>query len=249
MNIPSGGWGPHTGPLSYMKCSYTPLIGQKEAEHMFCQGCRGSMYDPDSEADQSTMELVGYCTSQKEIRDIYQSIYLLQRAPGLPSCGDRLRRKPIQDILSSLKSRLHRWRRSTTARDQELQEEGQVRPNQQGSYEEALRVARQRALDTAEALTSNTERLSWRRRDRSLTCSWTHSRSRSHSRARSWSRSCSRAQSQNRSQGSMQNACPRSPDYSPPRRRVTFRNPKVGMSPKRDMGTTPWNPPSWMRCG
>ena len=81
------------------------------------------MYNPDSEADQSAMELVGYHTSQKEIRDIYQSVYLLQRAPGLPSCGDQLRRKAIQDILSSLKSRLHRWGYSTTARDQELQEE------------------------------------------------------------------------------------------------------------------------------
>ena len=39
--------------------------GQKEAECMVCWGCRGSMYDPTSEVDQSAMELVGYCTSQK----------------------------------------------------------------------------------------------------------------------------------------------------------------------------------------
>ena len=32
----------------------------------------------------------------------------------------------------------------------------------------------------------------------------------------------------------------------PPGRRVTFRNPKAETSPKRDVGTTPWNPPSWM---
>ena len=48
---------------------------------MVCWGCWVSMYDSDSEADQSAMELVGYHTSQKEIRDIYQSIYLLQKSP------------------------------------------------------------------------------------------------------------------------------------------------------------------------
>ena len=70
---------------------------------MVHQGCCGSVYDPGSKADQSAIELVGYHTSQREIRDVYQSIYLLQRAPGLPPCGAQLRRKAIQDILSSLK--------------------------------------------------------------------------------------------------------------------------------------------------
>ena len=86
------------------------------------------MYDTDSEADQSALELIGYHTSQKEIRDIYWSVYLLQRAPGLPSCRDQLRKKAIQDILSSLEDRLHRHRPSATARDLEQQEE-QLRPN------------------------------------------------------------------------------------------------------------------------
>ena len=86
------------------------------------------MYNPNSEADQSTMELVGYHASQKEIRDIYQSIYLLQRALGLPSCGDILKRIAVQDILSSLKGWLHRHGHSTTARDLEFQEEEQFRP-------------------------------------------------------------------------------------------------------------------------
>ena len=51
----------------------------------------------------------------------------------------------------------------------EPQEEEQVRLNQWGSYEEALRVAHQRVLDTTEALKSDIERLSQRRRDRSHT--------------------------------------------------------------------------------
>ena len=96
---------------------------------MFHWGHRGGMYDPDSEVDQSAMELVGYPTSPKEIRDIYQSIYLLQRAPGLLSFGDQLRRKTIQDILSSLKGQLHRHGCSSTSRDLEPQEEEQIRLN------------------------------------------------------------------------------------------------------------------------
>ena len=79
---------PHWSVILHEMFLHAAKRGQKEAECMFCQGHQGSMYDPNSEADQSAMELVGYHTSQKEIRDIYQSVYLLQRAPGLPSCGD-----------------------------------------------------------------------------------------------------------------------------------------------------------------
>ena len=143
---------------------------QKEAEQMVCQGCHGSVYNPGSEADQSTMELVGYHTSQKEMRDVYQSIYLLQRVPGLPPCGAQPKGKEIQDILSSLKSQLHRCGCSAAIRNLESQEE--VGLNRCGSYEEALRVAHQRALDTAKALMSNIKRISRQRRGRS----WSHSR-------------------------------------------------------------------------
>ena len=153
------------------------------------------MYNSDSKVDQSAMELVAYHMSQKEIRDIYQSIYLLQRAPGLPPCRTQPRRKAIQDILSSLKGQLHRHGHSATTRDQEPQEEEQVRPNQWGSYKEALRAACQRALDTMESLKSDIERLSQRRRDRSQTRSQNCSQSRSHSRTRIPSRSHSRPQS------------------------------------------------------
>ena len=76
--------------------------GQKEAEQMVHQGCHSSVPNPSSEVDQSAMELVGYHTSQQEMRDVYQSIYLLRRTPVLPPCGTQSRRRVIQDILSSL---------------------------------------------------------------------------------------------------------------------------------------------------
>ena len=51
--------------------------GQKEVECKVHQGCWGSAMEPDPQVGQSAMDLVGYQTSQKEIQDIYQSIYLL----------------------------------------------------------------------------------------------------------------------------------------------------------------------------
>ena len=81
---------------------------------------------------------------------------------------------------------------------------------------------------------SNIERLSWRRKEGSQTHSQNQSRSRSCWRTRSWSISHSRAQGWNHSQSSLWNVCLMSPGGPPSRRRVTFRNPKVELSSKRD---------------
>ena len=80
-------WGlgiPHWSIILHEMFLHAAKRGQKEVECIVCLGHWGSVYDSDSKADQSAMELVGYHTSQKEIRGIYQSIYLLQRASGLP---------------------------------------------------------------------------------------------------------------------------------------------------------------------
>ena len=211
---------------------HTAKWGQKEAE---CMVCQGSTREPDPEVGQSTMELVGYWTSLKEIWDIYQSVYLLWRPPGFPSCGDQLRRKMIQDILSSLEDQLHRCGYSAAARgDPEPREGWQSRSDRQESYEEALRVAHQRALDTAEALQGDIERQSQRARDRSQICtrthSQTHSQSCSRSHFRSRSRSCSRAHSQSHPWSSSPSRQPRSPNGPPPGRRVMFREPEVRLN-------------------
>ena len=68
---------PHQSVILHEMFLYTAKREWKEEEHVFHHGCQGSMCEPDPEVDQSAMELVGYHTSQKEIRDIYQSVYLL----------------------------------------------------------------------------------------------------------------------------------------------------------------------------
>ena len=48
------------------------------------QGCQSQVREPNPEEDQYALHLIGYHTSQKELRDMYHSVYLLNRAPGSP---------------------------------------------------------------------------------------------------------------------------------------------------------------------
>ena len=98
-------WGlgtPHQSVILHEMFLHAAGWGQKEAECMCCQGCQSSILEPNPKADQSAMELVGYQTSRKEIRDMYHSMYLLRRSPGSLSCGESRRKRAIQDILSFL---------------------------------------------------------------------------------------------------------------------------------------------------
>ena len=82
--------------------------GWKEAECMCRRGHRGSVREPDPEMHQTALQLIGYHTLWKELRDVYHSVYLLNRAPGFPTCGAAQRRMAIREILSSLRERLRR---------------------------------------------------------------------------------------------------------------------------------------------
>ena len=68
-------------------------------------GDPGSVREPSSEADHSALHLVGYHTSRREIRDVYHSMYLLNRAPGFPSCGEAKKKgNPGDPLLPSGKA-------------------------------------------------------------------------------------------------------------------------------------------------
>ena len=88
---------PHQSTILHEMFLHATERGQKEAERLVCWG---SVSKPDLEADQSAMEILGYQTSHKETQDIYHSVYLLRRSPGLPLCGSQWRREAIHDILS-----------------------------------------------------------------------------------------------------------------------------------------------------
>ena len=87
-------WGlgtPHQLVILHEMFLHAKAWGQKEAERMCCRGCQNSIREPNSEADQSAMGLIGFQTSQKEIREVYHSVYLLNRLRGFPSSGETRR--------------------------------------------------------------------------------------------------------------------------------------------------------------
>ena len=127
---------------------------------------------------------------------------------------------------------MHRHGYSTsTTEAMEQEEEQQPRLNRQEWYEEALRAAHQKALDTAKALQNDIKRISWINRGRSRT----RSRNRSRSHSRTWS--------QSHSQNSSQSREPWSPEEPPPRRRVIFQEPVVEWSSGRNLKDHMMEPP------
>ena len=135
---------------------HTASQGWKEAKCMCCWRCQGSIREPSLEADQSTLCIVGYHTSWREMRGVYHSMYLLNRAPGSPSCGEEKRRRVIQEILSSLQERIQRQTSSTEGRGTPRNERESTPPQM---YEATLWVACQKVVETATALQSNLDRL------------------------------------------------------------------------------------------
>ena len=141
---------PHWSIILHEMFLHTAEWGQKEAERLLWQGCQGSASEPDLGVGLSAMELVGYQISCKEIWDIYHSVYFLRRSPGLLPCGAQQRGRVICNILSSLMSWLHRQGYpATTWEGRGSKNEWLPRLSRRESYEEALKVAHQRALETA----------------------------------------------------------------------------------------------------
>ena len=77
---------PHQLVILHEMFLHAAAKGWQEAERMWCRGHRDSVKEPDPEAGQSALKLIGYHTSRVEVRDINHSVYLLNRALGFPSC-------------------------------------------------------------------------------------------------------------------------------------------------------------------
>ena len=169
--------------------------GCKEVECMCHRGCQSCVREPNSEEDQSALLLIGDHTSHKELRDVYYSVYSLNRVLGFPSCGKVKRMRAIREILSSLQERLQRWTPSAEAKDIPEHEMGSIPPP---TYEAALQDVCHKVIQTAASLQNDLDRLDSELRGRS----WTRSpsitwhrmqskswcRTRSQSRHRRWSR-------------------------------------------------------------
>ena len=99
---------------------------------------------------------------------MYHSVYLLNRAPGFPSCGEVKRRRAIQEILSSLQERPRMQTSSADAEDAPGNEMHSAPPL---TYEAALQVACWKVVETATSLQSDLDRLDNELRGRPWACS------------------------------------------------------------------------------
>ena len=61
--------------------------GQKEAESLIHCGCWHGLLRLDPEVDVPVIKLVGYQTSQEEIRGLFLKVYMLKRLPSPLPCG------------------------------------------------------------------------------------------------------------------------------------------------------------------
>ena len=105
------------------------------------------------------MQLVGYQTSHKEIRDLYHDIYLLKRSPSSLPCMPQWRQEAIQDILSSLWSHLHRQGSMTML---EEDQQGATVPAPQWVYQLEPQFRSRRREDPHDEASERPERLTIR---------------------------------------------------------------------------------------
>ena len=63
--------------------------GQREAGRLIPNSCQHGLLGPDPEVDVPAIQLVGYQTSQEEIRDLFHKVYMLKRLPSPPPFGPK----------------------------------------------------------------------------------------------------------------------------------------------------------------
>ena len=216
--------------------------GQREAECMFCWGCWGSIFEPDPGVDQSAMELVGYWTSLKEMRDLYHSVYLLKRSPGPPPVENDKGEGPFRiysppwwsnckggHILPHLEIRTIREGSGLDWTNGDLMKQLFGQPARghwrlpKPSRVTSRGLKRNEGKDHRLVLTTEVEVGP----DLALEVG-------PETRSRGWSRNRARANSQSHSHGDLQGMHPCSPNKPPPRKRVTVNDPKDEKDPARE---------------
>ena len=94
-------WGadnPHCLVILHEMFQHASEQGQKEAEHMVCQGCQHGLLKLDPKVDISAIQLVGPQTSMMEFESLYYEVYKLQRLLGSPPREPEL----VEEVVASL---------------------------------------------------------------------------------------------------------------------------------------------------
>ena len=90
--------------------AHTETAGWKEYDCTIQQGHWQPSLEWDASVEAPAIELVGYKTTQAEIRALYNEVYQLKRTPRTVPCDLEAEEEIHQEILKSLKEHLwHRW--------------------------------------------------------------------------------------------------------------------------------------------
>ena len=98
--------GPHHPFILHRMFLHATELGWKEMEQAICQGHWRGTPGLDPKVDVPTIQLMGYKTSQGEIRGLYNEVYQLKRLPSPPPCGPKQVQELAWDILSSMEEYL-----------------------------------------------------------------------------------------------------------------------------------------------
>ena len=102
--------GPHYPYILQQMFAHIETAGQKEHDCAICWGCQQPLPEWDASVETPTVELVGYKTTQEEIRALYNEVYQLKRAPRMVPCDPEMEKEIYQQSLDLLKECLqHRW--------------------------------------------------------------------------------------------------------------------------------------------
>ena len=78
-----------------------------------CQGCQQALPGLDAKADVPAIQLMGFKTKWREIRELYNDFYQLKRVPDPPQCGQQWAGELAWEIMTSLKEHLQ-WMQGPT---------------------------------------------------------------------------------------------------------------------------------------
>ena len=199
-----GPWVPTSvshSPWNVLACRITRMEGGRT--NVLHWGHQSQVRESSTEEDQSALHIIGYHTSRKELRDVYHSVYLLNRAPGSPSCGEVKQKRAIWEILSLLQERLWRWTFLCT--DAKDAPENKMGLASSPTYEVALWEVCHKVVETTASLQNDLDRLNNEMRGRlhgpiakvepgTELQSGSQHRRRSRGHSRTWSESWRRAQ-------------------------------------------------------
>ena len=94
---------PHHPYILQQMFAHAETTGQRQHDCSICQGCWQPSPEQDASVEAPAIKLIGYKTTQEEIRVLYPEVYQLKMASRMVLCDLELTGEICQEIFDSLK--------------------------------------------------------------------------------------------------------------------------------------------------